>query len=765
MSGQLKLTLAAMVATIAASTSLAAVFSTKSWAFPVIVAVILVSAACAAVRWSPLPSLFEPLAAAIVVTLWLTWRFASAQARFGIVPTGAAFQRMHALARNGFTDIRKLPPPVPAHNGLVLITVIGVAVVALIVDLLAVTVRRAAIAGLPLLALYIVSAATSHHGVSFIAFIVAAGGYLLLLYVDSRERVSRWGAAAGAGKQARPAPARAAGDFVPAATASLGSRIGFAAVGLSILLPLAIPGTHSGFRGHGGGNGSGDGGGGSVTTIDPIVSVDHDLSSSVDAPVLSYRTSTPNPGYLRLTSLDNLVDGSFTAAALNAPVSARVTNGLGVASTSSRRVTTTISVGEDDAFRWLPMPTTALSVTVPGDWRYDPATATTFSASDTTQGLQYSVLSSPDAPTPSELAQEPRTIAGTLADDLAHPRIAPSVRSLTDQITAGANSSYDAALDIQRYLTGPLFTYSTTPPPAPANEDPLAYFLLQSRTGFCQQYATAMAVMARLVGIPSRVAVGFTAGTRQADGSWLVTTHDAHAWPELYFPDFGWLAFEPTPRGDGQAVAPPYARALPNTNGKPQGGSPNNEPTPGVKQSPTGLGGNNLDGASGGGSGHSSSGGTASRAASTALLIVLALLALLLIAPATTRQVTRRRRMLLMRGANAVPATWAELRDSAIDAGAPWTDGTSPRQIAAGIGRWLRGGGATPPDSGVLHALARITRAEEEQRYAAEPGPVPPSLPADLRMIRAALRRRRSRGMALRAALLPPSTIRYVTNR
>ena len=59
--------------------------------------------------------------------------------------------------------------------------------------------------------------------------------------------------------------------------------------------------------------------------------------------------------------------------------------------------------------------------------------------------------------------------------------------------------------------------------------------------------------MARLSGIPSRVAVGFTRGTKQKDGSWLVTTHDAHAWPELYFQGYGWLAFEPTPRADGQA--------------------------------------------------------------------------------------------------------------------------------------------------------------------------------------------------------------------
>lgn len=760
MSSQLRLTIAAMIATLAASTSLSAVFSSGGWFVPVAVAVALVAVACSLVRWSPLPSVFEPLAAAVAVLLWLTWRFASAQATSGFIPNGGSLHRLGVLARSGFTDIRKLPPPVPTHQGLVLITAIGVAVVALVVDLTVVTIRRAAMAGLALLALFIVSISTGHHGVGVLSYLVGASGFLLLLYVDSRERVSRWGAAAGTGRQARPAPARASAEFLPAATASLGGRIGVAAVGISVVVPLLIPGIHSGFNGRGGG-GSGDGGG-SVTTIDPIVSVDRDLVSSVDAPVLDYRTTASSPGYLRMTSLDNLVDGSFTAAPLNAPAKARVTNGLNVLPPSTQRVTTSITVSDVDAFRWLPVPETAIAITVPGDWRYDPTTATTFSASDTTQGLHYTVVSSPNSPTPAQLAQEPRTVASTMADDLAHSRIDPAVRSLTQRITAGANSSYDAALDIQRYLTSSLFTYSTTPPAAPPNIDPLAFFLLHSRTGFCQQYATAMAVMARLAGIPSRVAVGFTAGTQQQDGSWLVTTHDAHAWPELYFPDYGWLAFEPTPRGDGQAVTPPYARAAPNTHGGPGDGS--TSPNTGPTKLPTNPGGHQGGGASGGSSTQSSPRSKGSSAAKTGLLVVLALVVLLLATPGAVRQITRRRRGLLIRSRHSVPAAWAELRDSAIDAGAPWTDGTSPRQLAAALAGWLRGGRAPVDGSAALPALARLTRAEEQQRYAATPGAVPESLAADIRLLRAAIRRRRSTAWVLRSALLPASTLGYLKN-
>ena len=71
-----------------------------------------------------------------------------------------------------------------------------------------------------------------------------------------------------------------------------------------------------------------------------------------------------------------------------------------------------------------------------------------------------------------------------------------------------------------------------------------------------------MAVLARLLGIPSRVAYGYTSGTPVSEDTWLVTTHDAHAWPELYFQGYGWLRFEPTPtgaNGQGTAYAPGYS--------------------------------------------------------------------------------------------------------------------------------------------------------------------------------------------------------------
>ena len=114
---------------------------------------------------------------------------------------------------------------------------------------------------------------------------------------------------------------------------------------------------------------------------------------------------------------------------------------------------------------------------------------------------------------------------------------------------------------LQDWLSDGTFKY-TLKAPTVLDASELSRFLNVTKSGYCQQFSFAMAVLARLVGIPSRVAYGFTSGTPVGDDEWQVTTHDAHAWPELYFSGFGWLRFEPTPSGtagQGTAYAPAYA--------------------------------------------------------------------------------------------------------------------------------------------------------------------------------------------------------------
>ncbi|MBA2641907.1 MAG: transglutaminase domain-containing protein [Actinobacteria bacterium] len=114
------------------------------------------------------------------------------------------------------------------------------------------------------------------------------------------------------------------------------------------------------------------------------------------------------------------------------------------------------------------------------------------------------------------------------------------------RVTAGARSPYAAVLKIESWFrTSGGFRYEERPPRA-IDLPPLVHFATVTKAGYCQHYAGAMALMLRMLGIPARVAVGFTSG-QYADGAWNVTDRNAHAWVEVWFPRHGWVAFDPTP--------------------------------------------------------------------------------------------------------------------------------------------------------------------------------------------------------------------------
>ncbi len=115
------------------------------------------------------------------------------------------------------------------------------------------------------------------------------------------------------------------------------------------------------------------------------------------------------------------------------------------------------------------------------------------------------------------------------------------------QLTAESRSPYEATIAIESWLraTGG-FGYTESPSLPPQGVPPLVDFATRTKQGYCQHYAGTMALMLRLLGIPARVAVGFTSG-RWTDGEWVVTDHQAHAWVEAWFAGYGWLPFDPTP--------------------------------------------------------------------------------------------------------------------------------------------------------------------------------------------------------------------------
>jgi hypothetical protein len=133
-----------------------------------------------------------------------------------------------------------------------------------------------------------------------------------------------------------------------------------------------------------------------------------------------------------------------------------------------------------------------------------------------------------------------------LADELALPESLPNrVRSLALDLTATEPNPYDRALAIESYLRRYPYTLELDEPPG--DRDLVDYFLFDLQRGYCDYYASAMVVLARAAGIPARLAVGYVGGSYDPDRNrYLISAAEAHSWPELYFPTYGWIGFEPT---------------------------------------------------------------------------------------------------------------------------------------------------------------------------------------------------------------------------
>jgi transglutaminase-like putative cysteine protease len=203
-------------------------------------------------------------------------------------------------------------------------------------------------------------------------------------------------------------------------------------------------------------------------------------------------------------------------------------------------------LGDFDSAHALPMAQTAEQIAGPiGDITWDPYRAQAFIDGDLEAGMEYTVRSRIVVPTPEELDrvdhQAPRRYGQwtELPADLD-----PRFGKIAERWTAVATSDYRKVLAIQQHFHNGSFVYSTDVGTA-YDADALLEFLTQTKTGFCQHYASAMAVMVRALGLPARIGVGFRSGTRQGDGSYLVQTNDAHVWVEVLFRGYGWLQFEP----------------------------------------------------------------------------------------------------------------------------------------------------------------------------------------------------------------------------
>jgi transglutaminase-like putative cysteine protease len=497
--------------------------------------------------------------------------------------------------------------------------------------------------------------------------------------------------------------------------------------------------------------------GGVSTGINPLINLGDDLRRGAPVTAVSYTTSNNQAVYLRLATLDTFDGRSWSPTLIgpnskNSMVAFPIAKGLTAAVKRSPQ-TAAVTVGNIQG-NWLPVPYPTTRVAgATGSWFWE-AEGLSVRSTDTTIGGQTYTASFLDVQP--DLTQLRASSANSTVSKsyLGLPSRLPSI--ITDTATSVAGSAatdYDKALALQAYFRSDAFTYSTTAPVAQGYDgtgaDVVAEFL-QKKSGYCVHFASAMAIMARVLGIPSRVAVGFQPGQpslKNGQTVFTVSTHDLHAWPELYFQGIGWLRFEPTPgRGDLPSYSDPAAVAQLPTDSPTDAATA----TPTSTADPSAVAGRDLptDQAN-------SSSNSADNAVNATPLVLLILLALLLgaaVAPAVGRLIVRwRRERAIARGRDAATNAWAEVRDTARDHGwlAPETE--TAREFATRLSMVLA------DDSDRIAGF----RGQVESTAYGPPDAASLSLP-ELRAVRRAIARSVSPRERLRAVFLPASLLARV---
>ncbi|MFJ3170347.1 transglutaminaseTgpA domain-containing protein [Streptomyces roseus] len=777
MSGRARVTLFAALATLLTSWSLVALVDSSLWVLEAGVLLAVQGAVGAGARRVPLGRTLTVASQVLVSLLVLVFLFAGKGESTGSGPMAYLVTDFGALFRRGVQDVGEFAIPAPLTDGIRLLLLSGVLLIGLLVDLLAVTLRTAAAAGLPLLALYSVAAGLSGGGgASWISFLLAGCGYLLLLLAEGRDRLAQWGRVFGAAPSARGSSGPAYGGVGAGrgpgralAPVRTGRRIGAVALGIALAVPAALPALGGGLLGARGGE-SGDGGGvgGTISAVNPLVSLQGSLNAQDNRVVLKYRTDSPQLGeqYLRILALDEFNGVKWEAsgrALTDVPERLPAPPGLSerVRATGTE-VRTSISAADTYAQRYLPMPYPAVSVDIPGKWRFEPAGRTLVGDQlgrdryQNVQGAGYTVRSLLLRPTAEQLQAAPEPDPLVKAEYTKIPDNLPAVVADTArQVTKGAKDDYTRAVRLQDYFAvNGGFRYDTkvasgTGPQAIAR-------FLADKEGFCIHFAFSMAAMSRSLGIPARVAVGFTPGEKQADGSVNVSMRDAHAWPELYFEGVGWTRFEPTPR---QGITlPDYSRAelpaaqpsapapLPSTGAAQPSAAPSKAEDCPPEAKKLGECGATAPQPKGGSAG----GGPSLVGVLGWTLPILALLAVPLL-PLLWRRRLRGRRL----AQGQVLAAWTELSDAAWDVGITPDGALSPRRAAA---RVVELGRLEPEAAQAVH---RVAAAVERSLYA-PPGTAAAyeGLGADVLLARTALLAPLTRAARVRALLLPRSSAR-----
>ena len=762
---------AAVAATLLAGAASAPLLAAQSPYWKAAAGVVIIVCAASASGLRPLRAIACPVTYLAALLLYVNALLAGSHSIIGLIPTGSSLHHLVALANSGLVVARNPPPVDGSSHGIQLLAAGSIGLAAIVVDFIAVRLRKPAIAGLPLLVIYLAPIATAAHvgGLGGAAtFLLAATGYLALLSSDGRSRLRSWGRVVTVWHAAGE-DERLGGADIGALTAT-GRRIGLAAVCAALVVPLLLP-TLSPHKLFGGGNGSGPGG--AVTLPDPVDQLHGLLTKSSNQPVFTYRTNGP-PQYFQIFVLNyNGGLGDWTiiqpkrsttiTAKGSQPITLQAPPGL-TGETPETLVTTHVTLGDvtagytGQAF-FLPAPYWPVKLQISGTWHEADGTLMLYSDQANHAGQSYAVTDGDIDPTPQELSL-PQTIPASIKKAYLGFRSSRTgrLKAIAQSVTEGKTTAFAKAVALEAWFHSGLFSYNVNSTGIPDTAQGLVSFLTTNRQGYCQQFAFAMAVLARLLGIPSRVVIGFTAGQEHGHGTWVVTGGDAHAWPELYFSGAGWVRFEPTPGGQGgQATAfqPSWVTTASRVVSHPSGGtSPGASvsPAPSVGASQPGIERRlqQLDDGS-------KPGTTASPRRGGAAPIGLAVLALLVLAaatPGTLRLITRRRHWRAAGDdASLARAAWQELCADLEDYGLACGVSESPRMVARRVSSMVN------LDEPARLAIGRIATVVERARYAPRPEAAG-AIRADVTAVRRSLARGSSRLIRWRARLAPASTLR-----
>ncbi|MPZ62067.1 MAG: hypothetical protein GEU93_12390 [Propionibacteriales bacterium] len=743
------LSLFAWLASMGAAFALLPLFEYHAYLIAAIVFTLPALVVGIALRMARVPVLLVPLGQVAALILWIAWIYTVGTGWFEFVPSDGGLSNVRFLIEIGLDEANEYAAPAPDTPGLTLITALGVTGCHLVVDLIAVGMRSAPLTGMPLLALYTAPAALAPEGVPVLAFIPGATGFIALLAYDERERLVTWGRQVSTIAAVRSVDQQRRLN-VSALNISA-QRVGLAAIAVAAVVPFFVPVFPENLFERGP---KGAGGNGQVRVSNPIVDLRRDLTERSEETAMLIRTTDGRPQYFRLAALDEFDGKAWKFSDRDVSTQNDLVGALPIPPGLDLQVASTektygVRISDNFQTDWLPSPYAPQSVQAPGEWRYDPDTFDIVKADEdqSAAGIGYRLRVVEADPTFDHLMGAGGNPTDISAGYTAVPNSVPDeVSEIAQNITSSATSRFERAVQLQQWFRQDGgFRYTLAPPPGHSGDDIMAF--LDGKEGYCEQFAAAMAVMARLLDIPSRVAVGFlSAELGDRPNEWRYAFSDLHAWPELYFEGTGWVRFEPTPAGGTDAiptVAPSYTTGTTGEDGQIPQNLPNQNAAP-PETSPDALSQDRLDPQLGSGGG---SDGDGSSRWWLPVLVVAAGIALL---PAIVRMLVRRTRWTRAQGDVALAeAVWAEVRDTIRDLRHEWPWDT-PRRTARAVSPLIA------HDEAALGALWRIAIGVERSRYARVPQDGARLRP-DLETVVGALRHHESRADRIRAVLLPRS--------